>query len=122
MKKVAFIGAYDKTDMLIYLAKILTLMNKKVLLVDNTTLKKSRYIVPTMTPTAKYVTTYDGIDIAIGFCDMQDLQEYLGIANFDEYDYIVGDIAYSKLRLIPISLASFKIFLTLPSILTISFW
>ena len=34
MKKIGFIGAYDKTDMLLYIAKILTTMKNKVLLVD----------------------------------------------------------------------------------------
>lgn len=92
MKKIAFIGGYDKADIIIYIAKILSLMRKRILIIDTTLIQKTRYIVPTMTPTAKYVTTYDGIDIAIGFSDMQDLQEYLGIANFDEYDYIIYDI------------------------------
>ena len=30
MKKVAFIGSYDKADMIIYIAKILTNMGSKV--------------------------------------------------------------------------------------------
>ena len=34
MKKIVFIGTYDKTDMLLYVAKILTLMGKKVILID----------------------------------------------------------------------------------------
>ena len=92
MKKIAFIGGYDKADIIIYIAKILSMMRKKILVIDTTLMQKTRYIVPTMTPTAKYVTTYDGIDVAIGFSNMQDLQEYLGIANFDEYDYIIYDI------------------------------
>ena len=29
MEKVAFVGSYDKTDMLLYMAKILTILNKK---------------------------------------------------------------------------------------------
>ena len=31
MKKIGFIGAYDKTDLIIYIAKILTTLKKKVL-------------------------------------------------------------------------------------------
>ena len=34
MKKVGFIGAYDKTDMLLNIAKVLTMKNKKVVLVE----------------------------------------------------------------------------------------
>ena len=92
MKKIAFISGYDKADIIIYIAKILSMMRKKVLIIDTTLIQKTRYIVPTMTPTAKYVTTYDEIDVAIGFSNMQDLQEYLGITNFEEYDYILYDI------------------------------
>ena len=39
MKKVAFIGSFDKADMIIYAAKILTLMGKSVLVVDSTALQ-----------------------------------------------------------------------------------
>ena len=33
MKKVAFIGSYDKADMIIYIAKILNNLGKKVLII-----------------------------------------------------------------------------------------
>ena len=36
MKNIGFIGAYDKTDLLLNIAKILTTMNFKVLVVDAT--------------------------------------------------------------------------------------
>ena len=48
MTKVAFIGSYDKADMIIYLAKALTIAGKKVIVVDSTVLQKTRYIVPTI--------------------------------------------------------------------------
>ena len=92
MKKIAFISGYDKADIIIYIAKILSMMRKRILIVDTTLIQKTKYIVPTMTPTAKYVTTYDEMDVAIGFSNMQDLKEYLGIANFEDYDYILYDI------------------------------
>lgn len=76
MKKIVFIGSYDKTDMLIYIAKILTLMGKKVLLVDTTLLKKSRYIVPTMVQEKQYITEYENIDIAIGFDSFEAIEKY----------------------------------------------
>ena len=31
MKKIGFIGAYDKTDMIVYIGKILTVLKQKVL-------------------------------------------------------------------------------------------
>ena len=36
MKKVGFVGAFDKTDLVIYIAKILTVLGKRVLIVDTT--------------------------------------------------------------------------------------
>ena len=48
MKKVAFIGSYDKSDIIIYIAKIITSLDKKVLVVDATINQKARYIIPAM--------------------------------------------------------------------------
>ena len=76
MEKSVFIGSYDKTDMLIFVAKILTLMGKKVILVDTTILKKSRYVVPTMVNEKQYITTYEGIDVAIGFENFEAIKKY----------------------------------------------
>ena len=63
MKKIGFIGAYDKTDLIIYVAKILTTLNKKVLVIDSTLNQKARYIVPVINPTKTYITEYEEIDI-----------------------------------------------------------
>lgn len=93
MKKVGFIGAYDKTDLIIYVAKILTALNKSVLIVDATTTQKSRYVVPAINPTVKYVTEYEEIDIAVGFSGIEDIKEYLGVSEMQklEYDIILID-------------------------------
>ncbi len=94
MKKYVFIGAYDKTDMLIYVAKILTLMEKKVILVDTTVLKKSRYVVPTMVNEKQYITSYENIDVAIGFDSFQAIQQYQreNFGTETEYDIVLFDI------------------------------
>lgn len=39
MKKVGFIGAYDKTDLMMYIAKALTTLGKKVLVIDSTLIR-----------------------------------------------------------------------------------
>ena len=80
MRKIGFIGAYDKTDLIINVAKILTATKKKVLIVDATILQKSRYIVPVINPTKMYVTEYEDIDVAIGFSN-------LGTPVEEELDY-----------------------------------
>ena len=36
MKKIGFIGAYDKTDVILGVSKVLAMANKKVLVLDNT--------------------------------------------------------------------------------------
>ena len=94
MKKYVFIGAYDKTDMLVYIAKILTLMNKKVLIIDTTLLKKSRYIVPTMVQEKQYITNYEEIDLAIGFESFEEIEKYQEktIGKKLDYDIVLLDI------------------------------
>lgn len=56
MKKIGFIGAYDKTDLLLNIAKVLTVMNYRVLVVDSTINQKARYVVPAIDPTVSYIT------------------------------------------------------------------
>lgn len=93
MKKIGFIGAYDKIDMIIYIAKILTAVGKKSLVIDATYMGKARYTVPTINPIQKYITEFEEIDVAVGIYSMAELQQYLvnsGVNNL-EYDYIFID-------------------------------
>ena len=92
MKKIAFIGSYDKADMIIYIAKILTNLGKKVLVIDSTILQKTRYIVPTMKAFKQYITTFENVDIAVGFENINQIKSYLGNVNELEYDFILVDI------------------------------
>lgn len=94
MKTVGFIGAYDKSDLILYIARLLKLMGKKVLIVDATTLQKMKYLVPAIDPTKSYVTTFEEMDVAVGLYDYNSIKEYLGMplhAVFT-YDYILLDI------------------------------
>ena len=94
MKKVNFIGAYDKTDCMIYVAKILRTMGKKILVVDSTTTQKARYIVPAIGPTVSYITEFEEIDVAVGFNSLAKIKEYIGISQDTQldYDYMFVDI------------------------------
>jgi len=89
MKKIGFIGAYDKTDLIIYIAKILTTLEKKVLIIDSTLKQKARYVVPVINPTTMYVTEYEEIDIAVGFNNIEDIKKYLGVSEDHELEYDV---------------------------------
>lgn len=92
MKKIAFIGAYDKTDLLLYIAKIFQVVGKRMLIVDATTLQKAKYIVPVINPTKTYVTEYESMDVAVGFESFEDISDYLGIENLDsQYDVAFVD-------------------------------
>lgn len=94
MKKIGFIGTYDKTDLILYISKILTMLKKKVLVIDNTLAQKARYIVPAINPTKEYITDFEDIDIAVGFSKIEDIKKYLAISNAQEldYDYIMIDV------------------------------
>lgn len=91
MNKFAFIGGFDKIDMLLFLAKIAALSNQRVLLIDATIVQRARYVVPVMSPTQKYITTFEDIDVAVGFRSLEELTEYIGEENLP-YDTAIIDI------------------------------
>ena len=93
MKKIGFIGAYDKTDIILGIAKVLTMANKKVLVLDNTITQKCKYVVPVINPTKSYITTYENIDVAVGFESLDRLKQYLGLEDNEtiDYDFFIVD-------------------------------
>ena len=93
MKKIGFIGAYDKTDVILSVAKVLTMAGKQVLVMDNTITQKCKYVVPVINPTKSYITTYEEIDVAVGFESIDNLKQYIGLEENEklEYDYIIVD-------------------------------
>ncbi len=94
MTKIGFVGAFDKSDLIIYIARILVELDKKVLIIDSTINQKVKYIVPTISPTSSYVTEYEGIDISVGFRNYSDIKNYLGMPESAvfTYDYIFIDL------------------------------
>lgn len=92
MKSIGFIGAYDKTDMLLNIAKILTIMGNRVLIVDSTINQKARYIVPAISPAMSYITSFEDIDIAVGFNKVEDIKRYAGITSDLPYDILLIDV------------------------------
>lgn len=92
MKKVGFIGAYDKTDMILNIAKILTVMKQRVLMVDSTIMQKAKYVVPAINPTLTYITDFEDIDVAVGFSNLEGIKNYLGLEEEElPYDIILVD-------------------------------
>lgn len=93
MEKVGFVGAFDKTDLLIYIAKILTVLGKRVLIADATITQKAKYVVPALNPTLSYITEFEEIDIAVGFKNIEGIAEYTNrTVDTMEYDYILIDV------------------------------
>lgn len=85
MEKIGFIGAYDKSNLIIYVSKILELIGKKVLVVDGTCVQKTKYVVPSINPTKSYITSFQDVDFAVGFENWNEIERYLGI-KFDTND------------------------------------
>ncbi len=90
MRTIGFIGAYDKIDFMIYVAKVLTSLGKKVLIVDGTLTQKARYIVPAITPTKSYVTEFEEIDVSVGFNSFEEIKGYLGVLSEEELEYDIA--------------------------------
>lgn len=112
MKKIGFMGAYDKANFIIYTAKVFKNLNYKILVVDTSSIQKIKYIVPSVNPTKAYITNFEGIDFAVGFTNWEEIERYLGIkfaTNEDgeqskeeanqlrqQYDYVLIDIDSSE--------------------------
>lgn len=99
MQVIGLIGYVDKSDFLINLAKTLRMSNKTVLVIDATSEKRLKYIIPTLNiEDTEYVTQYDRIDFAVGFESMSAVENYMTSQkiNIGLYDYILLDIDSSK--------------------------
>lgn len=97
MKRIGFIGGADKTNLIIYIAKVLDDLGKKVIVADTTLMQKYKYIVPALDPTKSYITDYENVDYAIGFKSLNEIGEYLSIKDINAegswpYDYMIIDI------------------------------
>lgn len=90
MRTIGFIGCYDKTDLIIYIAKILVAMGKRTIVIDATTNQKAKYVVPVIRPTTSYVTEFEGIDVAVGFNNIEEIKAYLGIPIRNELEYDIA--------------------------------
>ena len=97
MKTVGFVGAYDKSNLIMYIAKALTWQDKKVLVVDATRLQKMKYLVPNINSTSPCISEFEDIDFAIGFVSIAILEKYLGKKmSLMPYDYMLVDVDTGK--------------------------
>ena len=87
MRKIGFIGVYDKIDLILCIAKMLTRAGKKVIVADATTMQKCKYVVPAINPTKSYITEYEEIDVAVGFDSIENIRQYLGLEDNEDLEY-----------------------------------
>lgn len=95
MKIVNFIGNYDKMELILYVAKLIqSTQNAKVLVVDSFETQKARCIVPALLNDDQYITTFEEIDVAVGFENQKEIVKYLQKNNeeFNNYDYVLIDM------------------------------
>ena len=95
MQVVGLIGYVDKYDLVMNLAKTISIMGKSVLVIDATLDRKLKYIVPALNNIGRaYVTQYNSIDFAVGFDSIRDVEEYMSEQNIDIslYDFVLIDI------------------------------
>lgn len=90
MKKIGFFGGFDKTDFIMYMAKIMVEMGEKIILIDASHMQKAKYVIPSVESSQKYVTNFEGIDIAIGFESMDEIKKYLGVPQTIDLSYDVA--------------------------------
>ena len=94
MRKIGFVGVFDKTDLILCLSKILIKSQQRVLFIDGTSVQKTKYVVPSIIPTRSYITTYQDIDVAVGFEKYEKVIQYIGVEEEAslEYDFIFVDV------------------------------
>lgn len=99
MKNICFIGAFDKLDLILYIAKIIKALGKKVIIIDATQVQKAKYIVPTINPTKSYITRFEDIDIGVGFESYEEIEKYIGFTEGQKikYDYALVNIDKQEL-------------------------
>ncbi len=90
MRKIGFVGAFDKTDLLLQIAKILTVMGIKTIVIDSTINQKAKYVVPVINPTTTYITEFEGFDVAVGFKNFDEMEQYLGLEETEGLEYDVA--------------------------------
>jgi hypothetical protein len=92
MNKALFLGDLNKSDLLVYIAKVLTAAGKKVLLVDATTEQKYFLSFPVADP-EETITEFNGFDVARSCRTFKDLQDMFKDRNeqLDAYDFLLID-------------------------------
>jgi len=91
MKKILFIGAADKSDLLLSICKVLASSGSRVLLVDGTVGKKLRYSINHFKDD-QAVIEFEGFDVSLSFGNISEVEGYLNEQDQNEqYDTLIVD-------------------------------
>lgn len=94
-KIIGLVGYVNKTELVINLAKALSIVGKTVLVIDGTFEERFRYTIPAFNDSQKeYLVNFDGVDYALGFSSIESIKEYIctKTSDADSYDIILIDI------------------------------
>ncbi|BFH62179.1 hypothetical protein [Paenibacillus azoreducens] len=93
MNLCIFAGICDKSEMLMYVCKLLASAEHSVLLVDATEKRKYPYYIGRLDEQLQ-ITDFSGFDVACGFEDATGLEAYLHSAggSLEKYDYVIFDL------------------------------
>ena len=89
MKKILFVGTYDKTDFLLSLSKLLAYADQRVLLIDATRDRLYEYVVPIVLEGQRTIEEFEGFELARGYRALHELLPDL--AETMEYDFLLID-------------------------------
>ncbi len=94
MQVIGMYGYVDKYNFVIAVARTLNIMDRSVLVIDDTSDNKYKYIIPSIENKDKYITQYGEVDFAVGFDNYQELANYLKENNIDInlYSYVLIDV------------------------------
>ncbi|TVX85620.1 hypothetical protein [Paenibacillus agilis] len=92
MKRILFVGACEKSDLLVYISKVLTTAGHKVLLIDATMLQRYFYSIPAISLETK-LTEYDGFDVIRDCIDYRDVETCFANnkEDLEAYDFVLID-------------------------------
>ena len=76
--------------MLLHIAKILTALGIKTVVIDSTINQKAKYVVPVINPTTSYITEFEEFDVAVGFKNFDAMEQYLGLGETEELEYDIA--------------------------------
>lgn len=91
MKKIVFLGAPDKSHLLLILGKLLAVTGQKVIVVDSTLRQGMQGYIPDSEAHLS-IREFEGVDVALGFVTLAQLERHLQ----ESYDVLLLDTDHTE--------------------------